>query len=109
MYKRQCQASTDLLVSVQGGTYIHTEGMGRSLLEAMCLGVKIVVSECGAVSEIIDDENGTLVPLKENEKIFAEQIEKTLLLPPIAQQKRKAYCEQYSFERIFQQYRIFWQ
>lgn len=48
------QTSVDLLTQVEGGSYIHTEGMGRSLLEAITLDVPIVATDCGAISEYVD-------------------------------------------------------
>jgi glycosyltransferase involved in cell wall biosynthesis len=101
-----CQASTDLIVNVKGGNYVHTEGMGRSLLEAICCGTRVVVTDCGAIKEFINSENGTLA--ESNEIEFAKQIEYTLSLPTIEESRRQNYINEYSFENIFNQYETLW-
>lgn len=101
-----CQASSDLIVNVKGGWYVHTEGMGRSLIESICCGVRVVVTICGAIDEFINSENGTLV--KGDEVQFAHQIESSLTLPIIGELIRQSYCEKYSFENIFSQYERLW-
>lgn len=101
-----CQASTDLIVNVKGGNYVHTEGMGRSLIESICCGTRVVVTDCGAISEFINSQNGTLVEGDENE--FAQQIEYTLSLPTIEESQKQSYCNEYSFENIFIQYENLW-
>lgn len=101
-----CQASTDLIVNVKGGNYMHTEGMGRSLIESICCGTRVVVTNCGAISEFINYQNGTLVEGDEIE--FAKQVEYTLSLPKIEESHKQSYCNEYSFENIFIQYENFW-
>ena len=101
-----CQASTDLIVNVKGGSYVHTEGMGRSLIEAICVGTRVVATNCGAIGEFINSANGILV--NSNEKEFAKQIEIALSLPLIEEKTRKFYCNEYSFEKIFNQYECLW-
>lgn len=101
-----CQASTDLILNVKGGNYVHTEGMGRSLIESICCGTRVVVTNCGAISEFINSENGTLV--EGDEKEFAKQIEYTLSLPKIEESHKQSYCNEYSFKNIFIQYENFW-
>lgn len=101
-----CQASTDLVVNVEGGSYVHTEGMGRSLIESICCGNRVVVTDCGALDEYINSNNGTLV--KENEVEFARQIEHTLSLVPIKETDRLSYCDRYNFESIFNEYETLW-
>ncbi len=98
------QASTDLEKSVPGGSYIHTEGMGRSLLEAVCSGVPVVVTDCGAVGEYINSENGMLVHTEE---------EMALAVDTYANSERKTnnidkYINLYSFDRIFEGYTLLW-
>lgn len=101
-----CQASADMIVNVKGGSYVHTEGMGRSLIESICCGTRVVVTDCGAISEFVNSENGTLVRGNENE--FAKQIEYTLSLPKIEESRKQSYCDKYSFENIFIQYERLW-
>jgi glycosyltransferase involved in cell wall biosynthesis len=48
---------------VSGGSYIHTETMGRSFCEAMSTGLPVIATKVGGVSEIVKDkESGELVP-----------------------------------------------
>lgn len=101
-----CQASTDLVVKVEGGNYVHTEGMGRSLIESICCGNRVVVTNCGALEELINSDNGVLINGDEIE--FASQIERALSLPPIIENIRENYCNMYNFENIFTQYENFW-
>ncbi len=101
-----CQASKDLIVNVKDGNYVHTEGMGRSLIESICCGTRVVATDCGAISEFINSKNGTLVEGDENE--FAQQIEYTLSLPTIEESQKQSYCNEYSFENIFTQYENLW-
>ena len=101
-----CQASTDLIVNVNGGNYVHTEGMGRSLIESICCRTRVVVTDCGAISEFINSENGTIV--KGDEIEFAKQIEYTLSLPKINESHKQSYCNEYSFNNIFVQYENLW-
>jgi glycosyltransferase involved in cell wall biosynthesis len=101
-----CQASTDLIVNVKGGSYLHTEGMGRSLIEAICCGTRVVVTDCGAIKEFINSKNGTLAENHENE--FAKQIEYALSMPIIEESHRQNYLNAYSFENVFNQYETLW-
>lgn len=101
-----CQASTDLTVQVNGGQYIHTEGMGRSLIEAVCCGTKVVATNCGALHEFITPQNGALVD--GDEKAFASAIEKSLRLPKISESVREFYLKMYDFTNIFVLYSNIW-
>ncbi|KHD07809.1 hypothetical protein PN36_20830 [Candidatus Thiomargarita nelsonii] len=101
-----CQSSVDLIVNVKNGNYVHTEGMGRSLIESICSGIRVVVTNCGAIDEFINYENGTLV--EGDETKFAQQIEHTLSLHTIEETRRQNYCAEYSFENIFSQYENLW-
>jgi glycosyltransferase involved in cell wall biosynthesis len=101
-----CQASTDLLINVKDGNYVHTEGMGRSLIESICCGTRVVVTNCGAIDEFINSDNGILV--KENEVEFAKQIEHALSLGAINEQHRENYCKKYNFNNIFNEYENLW-
>ncbi len=45
----------------------HSEGISRSLLEAMAMGLPVVVSEAGGSPEVVQHEvNGLLVPVKDS-------------------------------------------
>ena len=57
-----CALSRDQVRSVPGGRYIHTETMGRTVLEALCTGVPVVASRAGALPEFVPLHLGLLVP-----------------------------------------------
>jgi glycosyltransferase involved in cell wall biosynthesis len=80
--------------------------MGRSLIEAICCGTRVVVTDCGAIKEFINSKNGTLAENHENE--FAKQIEYALSMPIIEESHRQNYLNAYSFENIFNQYETLW-
>ena len=99
------QASTDLEKAVPGGSYIHTEGMGRSLLESICSGVPVVVTDCGAVSEYIGAENGALVHTEEE---MAAAVDSILLKNELLIENSDKYISLYSFNRVFEEYISLW-
>ncbi len=98
------QSSTDLEKAVLGGSYIHTEGMGRSLLEAVCSGVPVVVTDCGAVGENISSENGRLVNTEEEMALAIDYYAKN----GFKTNSLEKYMNLYSFDRIFEGYVSLW-
>ena len=66
------QFSGDTKTVLNGLEYIHTEGMGRALLEAITANTFVVATKCGAFSEIIDNQNGRILELEEPSKIAKE-------------------------------------
>jgi len=63
----------------------HTEGMPNSVIEAMCLGLPVIATDCpcGGTAELIKDgKNGLLVPVGD-EKALAEAIKRILLNPEL--------------------------
>lgn len=99
------QASTDLERIVKGGSYIHTEGMGRSLLEAICVGVPIVMTKCGAVGEYINSDNGVLV---ENMEDFAMCVDDFLDNKNKKNINNHNDIKKYSFNKLFGEYKKLW-
>ena len=101
-----CQASTDLKVQVEGGCYVHTEGMGRSIIEAVCCGVKVVATDCGALREFVTNKNGVLV--KGDERAFAEAISNVLRFSQINESERIINVSLFDFSNIFKIYSQLW-
>ena len=63
----------------------NTEGMPNSIIEAMCLGIPVVSTDCpcGGPAELIrDGENGLLVPVGD-ENALAEALRKILRSPEL--------------------------
>ena len=45
------------------------EGFGRAISEAMCLGKPIVMTDAGGCTELIDENSGLIVPIKDSKAI----------------------------------------
>jgi glycosyltransferase involved in cell wall biosynthesis len=93
------QLSCDYPTEVEGGSYIHCEGMGRSILEALTAGTYVIAGNSGALSEIVTKERGLLVNLENLEQLTA-QIENILRNPPSRQPFSSTYC----WTNIFKHY-----
>lgn len=93
------QLSGDQEIEVPGGSYIHSEGMGRSILEALTAGVFVVAGRSGALPEIVTQDQGLLVDLKSCYQI-ADEIEPLFRCLP----KRKPFSPRYSWTHIFKSY-----
>jgi glycosyltransferase involved in cell wall biosynthesis len=57
------QFSSERVTSVPGGRYVHAEGMGRSILEAISCGTFVVATRTGALPEVVTPERGLLLEL----------------------------------------------
>lgn len=55
------QVSKDFKVMLTDGEYIHSECMGRGLLEAISIGMPVIATDSGAISEIINQQRGELI------------------------------------------------
>lgn len=93
------QFSTDKLTKVTGGSYLHSEGMGRSILEAISAGKYVVAGESGALDEVIVGDRGQLVDLNGGKELF-DQVEHCLKNIPT----HLAPSEEYSWEKVFSKY-----
>jgi glycosyltransferase involved in cell wall biosynthesis len=93
------QLSGDYTTEVEGGSYIHSECMGRSLLEALTAGTFVIAGNSGACSEIVTKERGLLVDL-DNINQITDKIEDLIKDPPLRQPFMNDYC----WENIFKSY-----
>lgn len=93
------QLSGDHITHVKGGKYLHTEGMGRSVLEAISAGTFVIAGKSGALPEIITKSNGLLVELNNLDDI-TNSIDKTLNNLPTSLPS----TDKYSWEHVFSQY-----
>ena len=85
----------------------HSEGVSRSLLEAMALGLPVVVSEAGGSPEVVQHEvNGLLVPVKDPQAL-AQALRRLLDHPPLAARLGQAAAQRvaavFSLERLGQE------
>ena len=90
------QLSSDYKAQVPGGSYIHTEGMGRSILEAISSGTYVIAGKCGALSEIVTVDRGRLISLKNVEEVICE-VEKVIDRLPI----HLPFTSEYSWNSLF--------
>lgn len=98
------QFSVDLKTEVSGGAYVHAEGMGRSILEALSCGTFVVAIRSGALAEIVTPDRGVLLDLAPAETI-ADQFEEFLRVPP----KRAPFFDGYDWGRVFARYEERWE
>lgn len=88
---------------IAGGTYVHTETMGRTLMEAATLGVKIVATDVGGVFEIFAEcpDAGELVNCMDDCARLACSEHKDVV--------KRCFNEEYGWNSVFDVYRsIFW-
>lgn len=97
------QLSADYVMQVPGGSYIHSEGMGRSILEALSAGTYVIAGKTGALPEIIYGDRGKLVDLDKEEEIV-KTVQQAIDYP-----KQKLLRYDYSWERLFQNYEKFFE
>lgn len=95
------QLSSDYLTHVEGGTYVHSEGMGRCILEALTAGTYVIAGKSGALPEIISKERGVFVNLDELDET-TNKIEELLLNLP----NRLPFIDTFSWDNVFKQYEI---
>lgn len=93
------QLSTDQITNVPGGTYIHSEGMGRSILEALTAGTFVIAGRSGALPEIVTENRGVLLDLN-NFKQLIDKTEQILRHPPT----KLPTMDTFSWQKIFSRY-----
>lgn len=93
------QLSIDQVTKVPGGSYVHSEGMGRSILEAITAGTFVIAGRSGALPEIITKNRGILVDVNNLEQIVSI-VEDVLKNPP----PKAPFFDGYSWENFFRQY-----
>lgn len=93
------QLSGDQVTEVEGGSYIHSEGMGRSILEALTAGTFVIAGKSGALPEVVTKERGLLIDLDNLDQITntVEGIFKNL--PP-----RQPFIHDYCWTKVFEHY-----
>lgn len=96
------QFSGDTDTDLNGVRYIHTEGMGRTILEAITAGTPIIATKCGAFSEIISSKNGLLIDSNDPKELADKIVDATFM----SFSGNSNDC--YDFSTIFDQYLRIW-
>lgn len=76
------QLSTDYVTPVMGGEYVHAEGMGRSILEAISSGTYVIAGRSGALSEVVVGERGQLIEIGDVERVIHDIFQSLHRIPP---------------------------
>jgi glycosyltransferase involved in cell wall biosynthesis len=95
------QLSCDYLTKVEGGSYIHSEGMGRSILEAISAGTFVIAGHSGALSEIVTPDRGLLVNLNDTDEMV-KRVERVFLRRPFRRPPYHGYC----WSEVFKKYEL---
>jgi glycosyltransferase involved in cell wall biosynthesis len=98
------QLSGDVPTPVPGGSYVHAEGMGRSILEALSAGTYVIAGRGGALHEIVEPGRGELVDIRQPELVI-EALSRVLADPP----ERRAPTEAYDWSHVFARYTRHWE
>lgn len=95
------QLSKDSVTKVKNGTYVHSEGMGRSILEALSAGTFVIAANSGALPEIVVPSRGILLNLDDQRpRAIAQKIAPFIKTPP---QKNKIQ-DTFDWQKIFEGY-----
>lgn len=89
----------------------HTEGFPNVVLEGMALGKAVVATGVGAIPEMLTNECGTLVPVKDSQSLAAAIGDLILNDAKRKSQGAAALCrarEEFSIDKIFCSYRSVW-
>jgi len=97
------QFSSDEFTPVPGGHYIHAEGMGRSILEAISYGTYVIALRSGALDEIVAGDRGVVLA-KAPPNELAAQIASVLARLP----DNLSGTSEYAWEFYFQRYEARW-
>ena len=91
-----------------GGTYVHTETMGRSFCEAMASGLPVISSRVGGIGEVVrSGTHGILTAedLHERTAALTQMIENEPLRKKLGVQARQYAERQYAWENVCSHYR----
>jgi glycosyltransferase involved in cell wall biosynthesis len=98
------QFSSERLTTVPGGSYIHAEGMGRAILEALSCGTFVIATQTGALPEVVTPDRGLLLEMAEPAAL-ASALAPLLHSPP----PHPPPTGEYGWDRYFTQYERLWE
>lgn len=93
--------------TVPGGSYVHTETMGRSVMEALSCGLRVVASQVGGLPELIEPDLGELVSPGDPDAVAAA-IRRQLTLSPLTESRRRHLAALFDWSTVFDAYRELW-
>ncbi|SEA97004.1 Glycosyltransferase involved in cell wall bisynthesis [Pseudobutyrivibrio sp. ACV-2] len=103
-------ASVDFLINMsleyerESGmnTYVHTETMGRSMMEAVCCGTPVIATKVGGIPELFE-EQGKIGVIVANNKFLAKELEVAIKRNyVVSAQQIEKYDWSYIFNNIYQ-------
>jgi glycosyltransferase involved in cell wall biosynthesis len=95
--------SNDEPTSVRGGSYLHCEGMGRAVLEAITAGTFVIAARTGALPEVVGPGSGTLV-----DELRPESVARALARVVRESPRRRPWSDLYSWVNYFSAYEGLW-
>lgn len=98
------QLSKDYITEVEGGFYVHSEGMGRSILEAITAGTFVIAGKSGALSELIKPPYGVLLDPDSIDNIV-DYVEPLIKTPPPKRDIQTCF----GWKQIFEGYQLLFQ
>lgn len=99
--------SRDWPRTVPGGTYIHTETMGRVACEALATGTPAIASRVGGLPEILGAHSPYLVP--PNEPLAAaDSLLHAINSGRLAAEAVESASTRFSWQQVFSQYKDAW-
>ena len=102
-----CQTSFRARERVRGGSYIHTETMGRSIIEALSTGLPVVCTAVGGVPEIISHGTNGVLVIHDSPKALSLALARLLTDSEVRKEMRnraQASAQQFSWELLFDLY-----
>lgn len=82
------------------GSYIHTETMGRTMMEAICVGTHIIATDVGGISELFQENKDIGILIKPN----TENITEAFNMIPQMIEKPTIRLIDYSWTQVFREY-----
>lgn len=104
-----CSASRDVYKKSNTDYYIHSETMGRSILEAICQNIKVVATNVGGVSEWFETENNIGVLVNEDDHISMTKAIDSVLNELVQENYSLRFLDLYSWDVIFEIYKEMWE
>lgn len=103
-----CQTPIDIPTKVRGGSYIHTETMGRSFCEALSSGIPVVATGAGGIKEVVLDKKTGFLAQRGTAKDIAKYLDiltnDAKLREKVGMAGRKHAIKNLSWNNLFKNY-----